>query len=52
MRPWENARLEATYFGVIDRGLPQPAGPPINQGGHEAHLLFTALTAAWMARRG
>ena len=43
MRPWENARLEATYFGVIDRGLPQPSGPPIKQGGHEGRLLFTAL---------
>src|SRR5208282_2075278 len=43
MRPWENARLEADYFGVIDRGLEQPSGPPIPQGGYEAHLLFTAL---------
>ncbi len=43
MRPWENARLEADYFGVIDRGLEQPNAPPIPQGGHEAHLLFTAL---------
>ena len=43
MRPWENARLEADYFGVIDRGLEQPAGPPIPQGGHEMHLLFSAL---------
>ncbi|MGD0963905.1 MAG: LPS assembly protein LptD [Candidatus Acidiferrales bacterium] len=43
MRPWENARLEASYFGVIDRGLPQPSGPPIKQGGHEDRLLFTAL---------
>jgi LPS-assembly protein len=43
MRPWENARLEASYFGVVDRGLPQPTGPPINQGGHEGKLLFTAL---------
>ena len=43
MRPWENARLEANYFGVIDRGLEQPVGPPIPQGGHEARLLFTAL---------
>jgi len=43
MRPWENARLEADYFGVIDRGLEQPAGPPIPQGGHEARLLFTAV---------
>jgi LPS-assembly protein len=43
MRPWENAHLEATFFGVEDRGLPQPTGPPINQGGHEAKLRFTAL---------
>jgi LPS-assembly protein len=49
MRPWENAKLEATYTGVIDRGLEQaqvpgePPVPAINQGGHEARLLFTAL---------
>ena len=43
MRPWENARLEANYFGVIDRGLEQTGAPPIPQGGHEARLLFTAL---------
>jgi LPS-assembly protein len=50
MRPWENARLDATYFGVIDRGLPQPSGPPIKQGGHEAKLLFTALLpGGWRA---
>src|SRR5271165_4486298 len=50
MRPWENARLEASYFGVIDRGLVQPSGPPIHQGGHEARLLFTALLpGGWRA---
>jgi LPS-assembly protein len=43
MRPWENARFEASYFGVIDRGLEQQNAPPIKQGGHEAKLLFTAL---------
>ena len=43
MRPWENARLEANYYGVIDRGLEQVGAPPIRQGGHEDHLLFTAL---------
>jgi LPS-assembly protein len=43
MRPWENARLDASYFGVIDRGLPEPSGPPLKQGGHEARLLFTSL---------
>ena len=49
MRPWENARLDITYTGVEDRGLEQAQipgelpVPPINQGGHEARLLFTAL---------
>ncbi len=47
MKPWENARLDVTYFGVIDRGFlaPQLVGPPIfeKQGGHEDHLGFTAL---------
>ncbi len=53
MRPWENARLDVTYSGVIDRGLVEdvpssiPGQPPtvttINQGGHEVHVLFTAL---------
>ncbi len=39
-----------TYFGVIDRGLPQPSGPPIKQGGHEDRLLFTALLpGGWRA---
>ena len=50
MRPWEGARLDATYFGVIDRGLPQASGPPINQGGREEHLLFTSpLPGDWRA---
>jgi LPS-assembly protein len=35
MKPWENANLTATYFGVLDRGLEQPGASPINQGGHE-----------------
>jgi LPS-assembly protein len=43
MRPWENAQVDATYFGVIDRGLEQPIGPPIKQGGHEDHFGFSAL---------
>ena len=43
MRPWENARLDVIYSGVIDRGLEQGSAPPINQGGHEVHVLFTAL---------
>ena len=53
MRPWENAKLDVIYSGMIDRGLVQavppaePGGPTtyetINQGGHEVHALFTAL---------
>jgi len=50
MRPWEKARLDFTYFGVEDRGLPQPEGPPINQGGHELHLKFISdLAGGWRA---
>ncbi|MGH9757363.1 MAG: LPS-assembly protein LptD, partial [Candidatus Acidiferrales bacterium] len=43
MKPWENATLDATYSGMEDRGLPQPSGPSLNQGGNEEKLLFTAL---------
>jgi LPS-assembly protein len=43
VRPWENARLDINYAGVVDRGLPQANGTVINEGGHEARLLFTAL---------
>lgn len=50
MRPWENARLDATYFGVIDRGLEQEGQPTVKQGGHEAKLLFTSpLPGGWRA---
>jgi len=50
MRPWENATLEANYFGVLDRGLDEPPLPRINQGGHEERLLFTSLLGdGWRA---
>jgi LPS-assembly protein len=50
MKPWENARFESSYYGVIDRGLEQPTGPPIKQGGHEARMLFTSpLPDGWRA---
>ena len=26
MRPWENVKLDISYYGVIDRGLPEPGG--------------------------
>lgn len=50
MRPWEHARLDVNYYGVIDRGLEEPGEPPLKQGGHEAQLLFTAdLPDDWRA---
>lgn len=50
MRPWEGTNLDASYFGVIDRGLEQQNGPPIKQGGHETKLLFTSLLpGGWRA---
>jgi LPS-assembly protein len=50
MKPWEHTSIDATYQGVIDRGLPQQSGPPLKQGGHEAKLLFTSqLPGGWRA---
>jgi LPS-assembly protein len=43
MKPWENASLTASYFGVLDRGLELAGSPTINQGGREERLTFTAL---------
>lgn len=34
-RPSETAFLDATYFGVLDRGV---GSPPVNQGGEEVRL--------------
>jgi LPS-assembly protein len=48
MRPWEGARLEASYFGVIDRGLAQENAPPLKQGGHDFHFGFAGpLPDGW-----
>ncbi len=50
IRPWQDTRLDASYYGVIDRGLEQVDAPPIKQGGHEAKLLFTSLLpGGWRA---
>ncbi|MGB9401900.1 MAG: LPS assembly protein LptD [Candidatus Acidiferrales bacterium] len=50
MRPWENVKIDASYYGVIDRGLPQPTGPPLKEGGHEDHFGFDALLGdGWRA---
>lgn len=43
MKPWENTTLNASYFGVIDRGIPGPGGTVTKQGGHEAQFFFDAL---------
>ena len=48
MKPWEGANLDASYYGVLDRGQPQPGGSKMNQGGREEHLLFTSpLPGGW-----
>lgn len=50
MKPWENTSVDATYFGVMDRGLEQAGQPLIKQGGHETKLLFTSeLGQGWRA---
>ncbi|HYL11148.1 MAG TPA: LPS assembly protein LptD [Candidatus Acidoferrales bacterium] len=50
IRPWENARLNYTYFGVDDRGLPGPTGVRVPQGGHQQQLeAETLLARGWRA---
>ena len=49
-RPWEGAKLDASYFGVQDRGLPGANGVRVPQGGHEYHIGFDAfLPQGWRA---
>jgi len=42
-RPFEGTSIRYDYFGVIDRGIPQPTGPPIKQGGHQQTLEVQSL---------
>jgi LPS-assembly protein len=42
-RPFEGTTIRYDYFGVIDRGIPQPTGPPIKQGGHQQTLEVQSL---------
>jgi LPS-assembly protein len=42
-KPFENTSIKYTYFGVIDRGLPQPTGPAQKQGGHQQQLEVQSL---------
>ncbi len=49
-RPWENVRVAASYFGVVDRGLPGPTGVRVPQGGHKSQVeLDAALPHGWRA---
>ncbi|MBI3669920.1 MAG: LPS-assembly protein LptD [Acidobacteria bacterium] len=44
VRPWENVRLAASYFGVVDRGLREgPGGARVAQVGHRSQFEFDAL---------
>lgn len=43
MRPWDRGRIEVSYFGVNDRGLPGPGGLRLPQGGHKARVELDAL---------
>ena len=42
-RPFEDTSISYSYFGVIDRGLPQASGPPLKQGGHQQTVEVTSL---------
>ncbi len=49
-RPWENVRVGAGYFGVVDRGLRGPTGVRVPQGGHQAQFALDALLpGGWRA---
>lgn len=43
IKPFENTSIKYTYFGVIDRGIAQPTGPAVKQGGHEQQLEVQSL---------
>lgn len=50
MKPWQNVTLNASYYGVIDRGLPEAGGILMKQGGHEGKLFLDArLPDGWRA---
>jgi LPS-assembly protein len=51
VRPWDDVRFSASYFGVVDRGLPTgPGGARVPQGGHESNISLDAkLPGGWRA---
>jgi LPS-assembly protein len=47
-RPAENTSFSYTYYGVIDRGLPDANGVLVSQGGHQQRLeLQSVLPQGW-----
>ncbi len=49
-KPWENVTMSGSYFGVVDKGVPNAAGILIPQGGHTLGLKFDAqLRGGWHA---
>jgi LPS-assembly protein len=44
LRPAENTSFSYTYYGVIDRGLPDANGVLVSQGGHQQRL---ELQSVW-----
>jgi LPS-assembly protein len=48
LRPAENTSFSYTYYGVIDRGLPNANGVLVSQGGHQQRLeLQSLLPQGW-----
>jgi LPS-assembly protein len=48
MRPSENSSFRYTYYGVVDRGLPNATGARQSQGGHQQQLeAQTLLLRGW-----
>jgi LPS-assembly protein len=48
LRPAENTWFSYTYYGVIDRGLPDANGALVSQGGHQQRLeLQSVLPQGW-----
>jgi LPS-assembly protein len=42
-RPFENTSILYSYFGVIDRGIDDPTGKTVKQGGHQQQLEVQSL---------
>jgi LPS-assembly protein len=48
LRPFENTSFSYTYYGVVDRGIPDASGILESQGGHQQRLeLQSLLPQGW-----